>query len=113
MNNYSAPTRDMRFVLNELAGLPAVNQLPGLEDATEDTVNAILEEAAKFAGAVLAPLNRSGDIAGAGFKDDRVIPPQGFNDAYQGFVQGGWSSLPFNPDFGGQGLPELVADCNQ
>ena len=109
MNNYSAPTRDMRFVLNELAGLPDVNQLPGLEDATEDTVNTILEEAAKFAGAVLAPLNRSGDIAGAGFKDDRVIPPQGFNDAYQGFVEGGWSSLPFNPEFGGQGLPELVA----
>ena len=109
MNNYSAPIRDMRFVLNELAGLPAVNQLPGLEDATEDTVNAILEEAAKFAGAVLAPLNRSGDIAGADFKDDRVIPPQGFNDAYQAFVQGGWSSLPFDPEYGGQGLPKLVA----
>ena len=109
MNNYSAPTHDMRFVLNELAGLPAVNQLPGLEDATEDTVSAVLEEASKFAGTVLAPLNRSGDIAGAGFEDDRVIPPQGFNDAYQAFVDGGWASLPFEPEFGGQGLPELVA----
>ena len=109
MNNYSAPIRDMRFVLNELAGLPAVNQLPGLEDATEDTVSAVLEEASKFAGTVLAPLNRSGDIAGAGFEDDRVIPPQGFRDAYQAFVDGGWASLPFEPEFGGQGLPELVA----
>ena len=109
MNNYSAPTRDMRFVLNELAGLPAVNQLPGLGDATEDTVNAVLEEAAKFAGTVLAPLNRPGDIAGAGFEDDRVIPPDGFRDAYQAFVEGGWASLPFEPEFGGQGLPELVA----
>ncbi len=109
MNNYAAPIRDMRFVLNELAGLPAVNQLPGLEDATEDTVDAVLEEAAKFAGAMLAPLNRSGDIAGADFKDAKVIPPQGFSDAYQAFVEGGWPALPFEPEFGGQGLPELVA----
>ena len=72
-------------------------------------MSAVLEEASKFAGTVLAPLNRSGDIAGAGFEDDRVIPPQGFNDAYQAFVDGGWASLPFEPEFGGQGLPELVA----
>ena len=109
MSTYSAPTRDMRFVLNELAGLPAVNRLPGLEDATEDTVDAVLGEAAKFAAEVLAPLNRSGDIAGADFKDDRVIPADGFNTAYRAFVEGGWASLPFEPEFGGQGLPELVA----
>ena len=106
---YAAPTRDMRFVLNELAGLPAVSQLPGLEDATADTVDAVLEEAAKFAAEVLAPLNRSGDIAGAQFKDAGVMPPEGFKDAYRAFVEGGWASLPFEPEFGGQGLPELVA----
>ncbi len=109
MSSYNAPTRDMRFVLNELAGLSAVNQLPGLEDATEDTVNAVLEEAAKFAATALAPLNRAGDIAGAGFEDGKAIPPDGFKDAYQAFVEGGWASLPFEPEFGGQGLPELVA----
>ena len=109
MSTYTAPTRDMRFVLNELAGLSTVNQLPGLEDATQDTVDAVLEEAAKFAGAVVAPLNRRGDIAGAKFKDDKVMPPEGFKDAYQAFVESGWGSLPFEPEFGGQGLPELVA----
>ena len=109
MNNYIAPTRDMRFVLNELAGLSAVNQLPGLEDATAETVDAVLEEAARFAAQVLAPLNRSGDIAGAKFKDGRVVAPDGFRDAYHAFVEGGWASLPFEPEFGGQGLPELVA----
>ena len=109
MSNYFAPTRDMRFVLNELAGLSDVNQLPGLEEATAEIVDAVLEEAGRFAAEVLAPLNQPGDMAGADFTDDRVIPPQGFRDAYQAFVEGGWASLPFEPEYGGQGLPELVA----
>ena len=106
---YTAPTRDMRFVLNELAGLPDVNQLPGFEEATAETVDAVLEEAGKFAAEVLAPLNRPGDIAGAKFNDAGVTPPGGFKDAYRAFVDSGWASLPFEPEFGGQGLPELVA----
>ena len=109
MNNYAAPTRDMRFVLNELAGLPDVNQLPGFEEATAETVDAVLEEAGKFAAEVLAPLNRPGDIAGAKFNDAGVTPPDGFKEAYRAFVDSGWASLPFEPEFGGQGLPELVA----
>ena len=106
---YAAPTRDMRFVLNELAGLPDVNQLPGFEEATAETVDAVLEEAGKFAAEVLAPLNRPGDIAGAKFNDAGVTPPDGFKEAYRAFVDSGWASLPFEPEFGGQGLPELVA----
>ena len=109
MNSYSAPTRDMHFVLNELAGLSAVNQLPGLEDASADTVSTILEEAARFAESALAPLNRSGDLAGAEFRDSRVIPSEGFSDAYRAFTEGGWASLPFAAEYGGQDLPELVA----
>ena len=109
MTNYTAPTRDMRFVLNELAGLPDVSQLPGFEEATAETVDAVLEEAGKFAAEVLAPLNRPGDIAGAKFNDAGVMPPEGFKDAYRAFVDSGWASLPFEPEFGGQGLPELVA----
>ena len=109
MTTYAAPTRDMRFVLNELAGLPNVNQLPGFEEATVETVDAVLEEAGKFAAEVLAPLNRPGDIDGARFNDAEVMPPEGFKDAYRAFVESGWASLPFEPEFGGQGLPELVA----
>ena len=109
MTTYAAPTRDMRFVLNELAGLPDVNQLPGFEEATAETVDAVLEEAGKFAAEVLAPLNRPGDIAGAKFNDAGVMPPEGFKDAYRAFVDSGWASLPFETEFGGQGLPELVA----
>ena len=109
MTTYAAPTRDMRFVLNELAGLPNVNQLPGFEEATVETVDAVLEEAGKFAAEVLAPLNRPGDIDGAKFNDAEVMPPEGFKAAYRAFVESGWASLPFEPEFGGQGLPELVA----
>ena len=109
MTTYAAPTRDMRFVLNELAGLPDVNQLPGFEEATVETVDAVLEEAGRFAAEVLAPLNRPGDIDGAKFNDAEVMPPEGFKAAYRAFVESGWASLPFEPEFGGQGLPELVA----
>ena len=64
MNNYRAPLKDMRFVMDELAGYKELSQLPGFEEATPDMADAILEEAAKFTGEVLAPLNRVGDQAG-------------------------------------------------
>ena len=72
MSAYTAPLKDMRFVLNELAGLAAVAKLPGYQDATPDTVDAILEEASKFATEVLDPLNYSGDQEGSRWKDGRV-----------------------------------------
>ena len=107
--NYTAPLLDMQFVLNELAGLDLVSQLPGCEEAAPDVVEAILEEAGKFAGGVLAPLNRVGDLTGAVWQDTAVIMPAGFGDAYRQFVQNGWNGLDCNPEFGGQGLPRLVS----
>jgi hypothetical protein len=62
---YTAPLADMRFALREVAGLERIAALPGYEHATDDTVDAVLEEAAKLAGNGLAPLNRDGDKAGA------------------------------------------------
>ena len=109
MSNYAAPLKDMRFVLNELAGLAQVAKLPGYEEATPDTVDAILEEAARFASEVLDPLNRTGDVEGSKLADGRVRTPPGFRDAYRKFTQGGWNALPFGPDWGGQGLPKVVA----
>jgi 3-(methylsulfanyl)propanoyl-CoA dehydrogenase len=109
MSTYRAPLKDMRFVLNELAGLGEVSKLPGYEEATPDTVDAILEEAARFASEVLDPLNRSGDHEGSKWTDGEVRTPKGFRDAYTKFAQGGWNALPFEPDWGGQGLPKLVA----
>ena len=109
MSTYAAPLKDMRFVLNELAGLAEVAKLPGYEEATPDTVDAILEEAARFAGEVLDPLNRGGDQEGSKLVDGEVRTPKGFRDAYRKFAEGGWNALPFEPHWGGQGLPKLVA----
>lgn len=109
MSNYSAPVEDMLFVLNKLAGLPEITILPGFADAAGDVVQAVLEEAARLAGEVLAPLNRTWDSAGSRVQDRAVLTPPGFADAYRSFREGGWPALPFSPELGGQGLPELLA----
>src|SRR5438874_2089258 len=100
----------MQFVMNDLAGLEQVGKLPGCEDATPDTVAAILAEAAKFATEVLDPLNAVGDREGARRLDDgSVKTPTGFKDAYLQYCANGWNGLTKSPEFGGQGLPQLVA----
>src|SRR5688572_12042343 len=109
MSTYQAPLKDMKFVLNELAGLGAVAKLPGYEEATPDTVEAILEEASKFASGVLDPINYSGDQEGSKWADGEVRTPKGFRDAYKQFCEGGWNALPFEAEWGGQSLPRLVS----
>ena len=109
MSDYVAPLKDMQFVLTELAGLDQVAKLPGCEDASRDLVDQILEESGKFCAEVLAPLNHSGDIEGAKWDNGRVTTPKGFIEAYKQFSEGGWNALQFPAEFGGQGLPKLVA----
>ncbi|CAG0961620.1 3-(methylthio)propanoyl-CoA dehydrogenase [Burkholderiales bacterium] len=110
MSTYRAPLQDMEFALNELAGLAQVATLPGCEEADPGTVSAILEEAAKFAADVLDPLNRTGDQRGARLLEDgSVRTPEGFRDAYRKFVENGWNGLGKSTEFGGQGLPQVVA----
>src|SRR5512135_1012042 len=110
MSTYHAPIADMQFVLNELAGLAQVATLPGFADATPDTVAAILEEASKFATEVLDPLNASGDREGAKLLPDGTVKtPAGFKDAYAQYTEYGWNGLAKPVEFGGQGLPQLVA----
>jgi alkylation response protein AidB-like acyl-CoA dehydrogenase len=108
MSTYIAPVRDMHFVLNELAGLDAVTGLPGYEETTPDLVEAILDEAGKFATEVLDPINRGGDTVGAQCQDGVVTAAPGFKEAYQLFCETGWNAMPFSPEYGGQGLPAVV-----
>jgi alkylation response protein AidB-like acyl-CoA dehydrogenase len=109
MSEYKAPLRDMQFVLNELLDAPShYASLPGAEEATEDMVSAILEEGARFAERELAPLNAVGDQQGCRFEAGKVITPEGFKEAYQSYVEGGWPSLAHDVEFGGQGLPESL-----
>jgi len=110
---YSAPVKDIAFVLNHVVGLADIAKLPGFEDASPDLVEAILEESAKFTGEVLAPLNWAGDQQGSQWDDGVVTTPDGWKDAYSQFVASGWGSLSFSPEFGGQGLPMSVAAAVQ
>jgi acyl-CoA dehydrogenase len=110
MSQYHAPLKEMLFVMNDLAGLEQVATLPGYGDATPDTVAAILEEASKFATDVLDPLNAVGDREGARLLEDGTVKTApGFKDAYLKYCANGWNGLTKNPEFGGQGLPQLVS----
>jgi alkylation response protein AidB-like acyl-CoA dehydrogenase len=109
MPEYRAPRREMHFVLNELLDAQAHYQaLSGAEDATPDMIEAIIEEGAKFSERVLAPLNAVGDRQGCRLESGEVITPEGFKQAYSQFIDGGWSSLAHDPQWGGQGLPESI-----
>ncbi|HLI11130.1 MAG TPA: acyl-CoA dehydrogenase C-terminal domain-containing protein [Alphaproteobacteria bacterium] len=104
---YTAPIRDMRFAL-DLAGLERISALPGGAEVTPDLVEAVLSEAATVAAEALAPLNQTGDREGARLENGVVYTPKGFKEAYRTFVEGGWNSVPFDPAYGGQGLPMLL-----
>ncbi len=108
MTDYAAPVRDMSFVIEELIGLETINTLPGLDWVTGDLVRAVLTEAGKFGGEVLAPLNRVGDMQGCALENGVVTTPDGFADAYRQFTAGGWNGLIATPEYGGQGMPWLV-----
>ncbi|NYS76475.1 MULTISPECIES: acyl-CoA dehydrogenase [Halomonadaceae] len=109
MIDYQAPLRDMQFILDELAGLGQITDLPRCEDASPDLVAAVLEEASKFASGVLAPINRQGDLQGCRLEGEQVITPDGWQEAYDQFREAGWIGLSLPQEFGGQGLPKLVS----
>jgi alkylation response protein AidB-like acyl-CoA dehydrogenase len=111
MSKYAAPLTDMRFVMFDLLKADVqYARLPGGEAATRDVLDAILDEAAKFAEQVLAPLNASGDEEGCRLDKDTasVTTPKGFKDAYDQYVAGGWSGLTAPEQYGGQHLPESI-----
>ena len=108
MQTYTAPLRDMRFVLHELHDFAGLTALPAFRELDADTVDSVLEEAGKLATEVLLPLNASGDLEGCRIENGVVRTPAGFREAYDQFRSSGWSALADDPEFGGQGLPESV-----
>jgi len=109
MPSYTAPVRDMQFILHELLKIDRYNDLlPGYSDATPETVAAILEGAAQLSQHVLQPLNKVGDREGCRLENGQVITPTGFKDAYRAVIEGGWTGLNGDPEHGGQGLPYVL-----
>jgi alkylation response protein AidB-like acyl-CoA dehydrogenase len=111
MPQYNPPLRDFQFVMHEVLNVAdELQQLPAHADVDADTINAVVEEASKFAAEVLAPLNLSGDAEGCTLDKSthEVSTPKGFKEAYAKFVEGGWPALGCDPAFGGQGLPVVI-----
>ncbi len=117
MSRYAAPLADLRFALHDVLGVEALfARLPRCSGASRDVIDAVLEEAAKFCGQVLAPLNRTGDAQGCTYEKSThsVRTPDGFKQAFAQYVEGGWIGLTAREEFGGQGLPEtLGAACKE
>ncbi|MBV9891241.1 MAG: acyl-CoA dehydrogenase family protein, partial [Rhizobacter sp.] len=114
MPSYVPPLRDMRFVLHEVFEVASTLQaLPAHADVDAETIDAVLEEAGKFASEVLAPLNAVGDAEGCKLDPTthEVKTATGFKEAYAKYVEGGWPALSCDPAFGGQGLPHVINQC--
>ena len=114
MGQYTAPLRDMRFVLHELLDVTTeLKALPAHAEVDADIINQVLEEGAKFTSKVLYPLNQVGDREGCelDLAAHEVATPKGFKEAYRQFVEAGWPALVCDPQFGGQGLPIVVYNC--
>ncbi len=109
MSDYSFPYKDAAFVIEELIGFDRLCEEGGLEDVNSELATAILEEAARLAAEVWAPLTEVGDQKGATLDEVGVRETPGFAEAYRQYVEGGWAALPFDEEYGGQGMPKLIA----
>jgi alkylation response protein AidB-like acyl-CoA dehydrogenase len=113
MSDYNAPVQDMQFILENLCDMDGLRDLPIFAETTSDLVEQILNESARFTGEVVAPLNQTGDQQTSTLSGSDVTTPDGFKEAYQAFVEGGWNGTPFEPEHGGMGLPWTITTALQ
>ncbi len=111
--SYTAPVKDLLFNMAHLAELDSLTQIPAFADAGLDTAQAVLEECAKLCEDVIAPLNHAGDKNPSSWADGRVTTTPGFKEAFRQYVEGGWQGLVHPTEFGGQGLPKVIAAACQ
>ena len=111
MSTYKAPLDDLCFALYDVLGAEALFARLGQAEVNRELIDAVLDEAARFSETVLAPLNKVGDEIGCTYDKatGNVTAPPGFKQAFDQFVEGGWTGLTASPDFGGQGMPETTA----
>lgn len=109
MPSYTAPTRDTRFIVNELLDISQYSGLPAFEAATPDVTDAIINGAGRFCAEVTAPLNQVGDEQGCvRHADGRVTTPEGFKEAFRQYQESGWGTLSQPVEYGGQGMPHVL-----
>jgi len=113
MSDFNYPYKDAAFIIEELIGFDRLCEEGGLQDVNAELVSAILEEASRLAGEVIAPLNVVGDREGATLDEVGVRETPGFAEAYRQYAEGGWASLPFDEEYGGQGMPKLVGTATE
>ena len=107
MPSYTAPVKDIQFILHDLLGV-STSSIPGYDELEADFTSAVLEEAGKVASEVIAPLNSSGDIEGCTFENGKVTTPKGFKQAFDVMKEGGWTGLDCDPEYGGQNMPYVL-----
>lgn len=108
MPQFTAPLKDIQFILEDVLHVGSLSELPGYEDFSLELGQQILEEGAKLCEGVLFPLNQSGDKEGCHFNEGEVTTPEGFKEAYDAFVEGGWCTLACDPEYGGMGMPQVI-----
>lgn len=110
MADYRAPIAEMQFLLRDVFQAEQLfATMPETEEVTAELVNAIIEEAGKIAGSLLAPINQSGDQEGCQWQDGVVTTPKGFKEAYKAYAEGGWAGLTGDVNYGGQGMPKVLS----
>ena len=105
---YQAPMQDYQFILQELLNIYQKPELQGFDEIDPELIDAVLQGVADFSTEIMLPINGSGDVEGCRLENGKVITPQGFKDAYQQYIDNGWATLTCDPEYGGQGLPEVV-----
>ncbi len=110
MREYRPPIKDMRFILQDVLDVESHYQKHGFEEVDADTIQMILEEGGRFTSEVLTPLSQTGDAVGCVLENDEVTTPPGFRDAYQTYVENGWTGMTADPEMGGQGLPSSLGE---
>ena len=109
MSHFVPPVKDMMFVLDQFIGLDQLSRIKGCDEIDKEFLESIYDSASQIASEVIAPTNVDGDRMGVSLEKGKVSVPRGYKEAYGAYVSGGWPTLSCNPEFGGQGLPNLVS----
>ena len=109
MDQFHPPVKDMIFALREVVGKGNLDSNLGFEDFDREFLETIYQSASEITSEIIAPTNKDGDRHGVSIEDGKVSVPNGYAEAYDAYVDGGWPTLSCNPEYGGQGMPASIS----